>query len=65
MDPGLGRPHPHKPRLRPCGPSVVAEEQWIAANARLIEEMGAPTYLMTLLSVLRENNRSVHSPAAV
>jgi hypothetical protein len=44
---------------------VVAEEQWIAANARLIEEMGAPTYLMTLLSVLRENNRSVHSPAAV
>jgi hypothetical protein len=38
-------------------PSVVPEEKWIAANVRLIEEMGASTYLMTLLSVLRENNK--------
>ena len=36
-------------------PSVVREEEWIAANAKLIEEMGAFTYLATLLDVLRRN----------
>ena len=36
-------------------PSVVPEEQWIAANAKLIEDMGAHTYLATLLDVLRHN----------
>jgi len=34
-------------------PSVVPEEQWIAANAKLIEDMGVHTYLVTLLDVLR------------
>jgi hypothetical protein len=36
-------------------PPVVDEEQWIKANARLIRELGAETYLATLLSVLRAN----------
>ncbi len=36
-------------------PSVVPEEQWIAANAKLIEEMGVHTYLVTLLDVLRHS----------
>jgi hypothetical protein len=34
-------------------PPVVSEEQWIDANVKLIDQMGAPTYLATLLSVLR------------
>ena len=36
-------------------PSVVPEEQWIAANAKLIDTMGPHTYLATLLDVLRRN----------
>jgi hypothetical protein len=36
-------------------PSVMPEEQWTAANVRLMESMGAHTYLATLLDVLRHN----------
>jgi hypothetical protein len=36
-------------------PPVVPEEQWIAANVKLIRDMGEETYLTTLLSVLRSD----------
>jgi hypothetical protein len=36
-------------------PSVVPEEKWVEANAKLIREMGEYTYLLTLLDVLRHN----------
>lgn len=38
-------------------PSVVPEEKWVAANIKLIAEMGAHTYLLTLLDVLRHNQK--------
>lgn len=38
-------------------PSVVPEEKWVEANIKLIEEMGAYTYLLTLLDVLRHNQK--------
>lgn len=34
-------------------PPTVDEDTWIEANTKLIEKMGADTYLATLLSVLR------------
>ncbi|XYH97134.1 hypothetical protein ACMHYB_09750 [Sorangium sp. So ce1128] len=34
---------------------MVTEEQWIAANARLIEEMGTEAWLRELLAVLKGN----------
>jgi hypothetical protein len=37
-------------------PPVIDEEEWIKANAKLIRDMGAETYLATLLSVLRIDN---------
>jgi hypothetical protein len=36
---------------------MVPEEQWIRANAKLIEDMGAPTYLATFLDVMRRNRQ--------
>jgi uncharacterized protein (DUF362 family) len=33
-------------------PPVVTEEKWIKANAKLVQKMGAESYLATLLSVL-------------
>ena len=38
-------------------PPVVTEEKWIEANARLVEKMGAESYLTTLLSVLRDGSK--------
>ena len=38
-------------------PSVVPEEKWIEANVKLINDMGAYTYLLTLLDVLRHNQK--------
>jgi hypothetical protein len=34
---------------------VVPEEQWIAANVKLILDTGEETYLTTLVSVLRSD----------
>jgi hypothetical protein len=46
---------------RPVKPSfllevMALEEQWMEANAKLIREMGAETYVATLLSVLRTDS---------
>lgn len=41
------------PRYCLSTPALVTDEQWIAANAKLIEQMGSETYFATLLSVLR------------
>jgi hypothetical protein len=38
-------------------PSFVPEEKWIEANVQLIGDMGAYTYLLTLLDVLRHNQK--------
>lgn len=38
---------PHEP--------LVSEEEWIAANVRQIEELGAEPYLRNLLSILKGN----------
>jgi hypothetical protein len=39
------------------GPPIVTEEKWIEANARLVQKMGAESYLATLLSVLRAGSK--------
>jgi hypothetical protein len=44
LDPGLGFPHD----------TLVTEEQWVQANARLIEELGAVAYLRNLLQILKK-----------
>jgi hypothetical protein len=38
-------------------PPVVTEEKWIEANARLVQKMGADSYLATLLSVLQDGSK--------
>jgi hypothetical protein len=38
-------------------PPVVTEEKWIGANAKLVQKMGAESYLDTLLSVLRAGSK--------
>ena len=38
-------------------PSAVPEEKWIEANVKLIGDMGPYTYLLTLLDVLRHNQK--------
>jgi hypothetical protein len=38
-------------------PAVVTEEKWIEANAKLVQKMGAESYLATLLSVLRARTK--------
>ena len=43
------------PRYCLSTPAVVTDEQWIAANAKLIAKMGPETYLAALLSVLRSD----------
>jgi hypothetical protein len=43
------------PRYCLSDPPVVSEEQWIKANARLLQDMGAENYLLMLLSVLRND----------
>lgn len=36
-------------------PPVISEDDWVAANVRMIAEMGADGYLRTLLAGLHEN----------
>jgi hypothetical protein len=43
------------PRYCLVTPPAVTEEKWIAANAKLIREMGAENYLATLLTILRKD----------
>ena len=43
IDPGLATPHE----------TLVTEAQWIEANLRLIEEIGAEEWLQQLLAVLQ------------
>ena len=35
---------------------AVDEDAWIKANAKMIREMGAESYLATLLSLLRDHD---------
>jgi hypothetical protein len=35
-------------------PRVIDDDTWVAANKRMVEEMGAEAYLRRLLAVLRE-----------
>jgi hypothetical protein len=44
LDPGLGLPHD----------TLITEEQWVQANVRLIEELGAVAYLRNLLQILKK-----------
>jgi hypothetical protein len=44
---------PHEP--------LISEDDWIEANVRLIDELGAEPYLRNLLSVLKATIRAVHS----
>jgi hypothetical protein len=37
--------------------TVVTEEKWIEANAKLVQKMGVEPYLATLLSVLRTGSK--------
>jgi hypothetical protein len=43
------------PRYCLVTPPTVTKEKWIAANAKLIREMGAENYLATLLTILRKD----------
>ncbi|HEU0131234.1 MAG TPA: hypothetical protein VFQ85_09625 [Mycobacteriales bacterium] len=45
IDPALAVPHP----------PLMDEDRWVAANVRLVEELGPEAYLRNLLSILRGN----------
>ena len=45
IDPQLAEPHE----------PLVSEDEWIAANARQVEELGPEAYLRNLLSILKGN----------
>jgi hypothetical protein len=45
IDPILAEPHE----------PLVSEDQWIAANIKMIEDLGAEPYLRNLLSILKGN----------
>jgi hypothetical protein len=45
IDPQLAEPHE----------PLVSEDDWIAANVRQVEELGAEAYLRNLLSILKGN----------
>ena len=45
IDEGLAVPHE----------PLISEDDWVEANVRLIEELGAKPYLRNLLSVLKGN----------
>lgn len=45
IDPALAEPHE----------PLISEEQWIAANVKQIEDLGADVYLRNLLSILKGN----------
>ncbi len=43
--PVLAKPHP----------ALITEDDWIAANAKLIDDLGPEAYLRNLLSILKGN----------
>ena len=43
--PVLAQPHP----------PLFSEEEWIAANAKMIDDLGPEAYLRNLLSILKGN----------
>jgi hypothetical protein len=43
--PVLAKPHP----------ALISEQAWIAANVKLIEDLGPEAYLRNLLSILKGN----------
>lgn len=43
------------PVLAEPHPLLISEEEWIAANAKLIENHGPEAYLRNLLSILKGN----------
>ena len=45
IDPELAEPHE----------PLIGEDEWIAANVRQVEELGAEAYLRNLLSILKGN----------
>ena len=45
IEPALAEPHE----------PLVSEDQWVAANVKVLEEIGAEAYLRSLLSVLKGN----------
>ena len=57
MDRGFCRQDTHQPNYCLTDPPVVTEEKWIEANAKLVQKMGAESYLATLLSVLRAGSK--------
>jgi len=36
-------------------PPLISEEEWIATNAKMIENLGPEAYLRNLLSILKDN----------
>ncbi len=55
IDKGLAVPHE----------PLISEDDWVEANVRLIEELGAEPYLRNLLSVLKGNYpRGLQPPRA-
>jgi hypothetical protein len=45
IEPSLAEPHE----------PLVSEDQWVAANIKVLDEIGAEAYLRSLLSVLKGN----------
>ncbi|HUJ34192.1 MAG TPA: hypothetical protein VLW51_03210 [Solirubrobacteraceae bacterium] len=43
------------PVLAEPHPPFIGEEEWIAANVKLIEDLGPEAYLRNLLSILKGN----------
>ncbi|MEU3457540.1 hypothetical protein ABZ671_28640 [Micromonospora sp. NPDC006766] len=41
------------PDLAVAHDPIISEEEWVAANARLIDELGPKPYLRNLLAVLK------------
>ncbi|MFE9658052.1 hypothetical protein [Micromonospora sp. NPDC006431] len=41
------------PDLAVAHDPIISEEEWVAANARLIDELGPEPYLRNLLAVLK------------
>ena len=46
ITPILAQPHP----------PLISEEEWIAANAKMIDDLGPEAYLRNLLSILKGNH---------
>jgi hypothetical protein len=57
MDRGLCHQDADQPKYCLTDPPVVTEEKWTEANARLVQKMGAESYLATLLSVFRAGSK--------